>query len=108
MKTVSANVNASDRGFLGLCWGSRKLSHVKIKHTKFFTQIQMVLGVVGACGVGVNPPVGLDIKIAAVIVVTLIPTAKEMFVQGSIGNLPAAKILAVSCEWQLLYSLFMH
>lgn len=37
MKTVSANVNASDRAsVLGIClWG--KLSHVNIKHTKFFT-----------------------------------------------------------------------
>ena len=60
----------------------------------------MVLGMVGACGVsvnlGVNPPVGLELNIAAVFAVTLILTAKEMFVQGSIGNLPAAKILAVS------------
>ena len=56
----------------------------------------MVLGMVGACGVSVNPPVGLEKNIAAVTVITLIPIVKEKVVQGTIINLPAAKILAVS------------
>ena len=62
----------------------------------------MLFGVLGARGVSVNPPVDLKLNIAAVIAVTLTPIAKEKVVQGSIVNLPAAKILAVSCKWQLL------
>ena len=57
----------------------------------------MLIGVLGARGVSVNPPVDLKQNIAAVTVVTLIPNAKEKVVhQGTIVNLLAVKILAVS------------
>ena len=65
----------------------------------------MVLGMVGARGVIVNASVELKQNIAAVTVVTLILTAKEMVVKGLIVNLPAVQILAVSRNF---FSLVMH
>ena len=56
----------------------------------------MVLGMVGVRGVIVNASVELKQNIAAVTVVTLIPIAKEKVAQGSVMNIPAVKILAVS------------
>ena len=58
--------------------------------------IKMVLGVVGARGVSVNPLVDLELNIASVFAITLILIAKETFAQGLIVNLPAVQILAVS------------
>ena len=61
-------------------------------------------GRIGAHGDNAVSAVVLELNIAAVNAVTLTPIAKEKVVQGSIVNLPAAKILAVSREWQLLFS----
>ena len=65
----------------------------------------MVFGMAGPCGVSVKPLVDLELNIAAVTVITLITIAKEKVVQGSIVNLPAVKIHAVSCNF---FSLVMH